>query len=228
MTVSVIIPAYNEEKNIVKCLESLANQTVKPDEIIVIDNNCSDRTAEIAEKFGAKVVVEKKQGMAYARNAGFNCAKCEILVKTDSDTILPPDWISRIKENFKDPNLGGLSGPASYFKTPLKSKISSSIAFDVFYVIGLILGHPAMFGPNTALRKSLWEKIKKEVCLSDKDVHEDIDLSIHLAPFAKIKFDKKLIVRTTRGRWKKILTEYIVRLTKMIASHKVDSYSSLA
>lgn len=221
MQTSVIIPAYNEEKYIGKCLESVCAQTEKPDEIIIVDNNCTDKTVEIAKKFGTTIVKEEKQGMIYARNAGFNAAQYEIIARTDADAILPRDWISKIKEDFKDPNLGGLSGPASFFKSPVISEISSFIAAGVIYAIGLMFGHPTMYGPNMAIRKSLWEKIKNDVCLKDCDVHEDIDLSIHLAKIAKIKVDRSLVIRTTRGRWSKLLTEYIARLMKMFVSHKI-------
>jgi glycosyltransferase involved in cell wall biosynthesis len=220
MRVSLVIPVYNEEKRIRKCLESIVNQIEKPDEIIVVDNNCTDKTIEIAREYGAKIINEKKQGMIYARNAGFNTAKSEILAKTDADAILPRDWILKIKNSFKDPDLGGLSGPASYFKMSLISEISSTIGFNTFTTIGRLLGHPMMYGPNMALRKTLWKKIKNDVCLDDKKVHEDIDLSIHLAPFAKIKFDKNFTVKTTRNKWTDYLTEYITRLMKMLKAHK--------
>jgi glycosyltransferase involved in cell wall biosynthesis len=220
MQVSVVIPVFNEEKYLEKCLASIAAQTEKPDELIIVDNNCSDKTVEIAKKFGARIVKEKTQGMIFARNAGFNAAKYEILAKTDADAILPRDWILKIKKNFADPDLGGLSGPASYFKTSLMSDISIAIAYNTFTTIGHLLGHPMLLGPNMALRKSLWEKIRKDVCLSGADVHEDIDLSIHLAVIAKIKFDRHFIVKTTRSRWKDYLTEYIARLMKMLKAHK--------
>jgi hypothetical protein len=80
-----------------------------------------------------------------------------------------------------------------------------------------------MFGPNMAIRKSVWEKTKPKVCLRDCDVHEDIDLSIHLGQISKIKFDKDLTIRTTRGRWVKLFTEYGVRLIKMLAQHKKEN-----
>lgn len=220
MKVSVIVPAYNEEKYIEKCLESIVSQTEKPDEIIVVDNNCNDKTVEIAEKFGARIVKEENQGMIYARNAGFDAAKYEILARTDSDAILPKDWISKIKENFKDPDLGGLSSPAYYFNKPLISGILNAVIIASFDAIGFKLGHSTMFGPNTVLRKSLWEKIRKDVCLSEREVHEDVDLAIHLAPHTKIKFDKSFIVRTRRNRWLEMLTVDKVKLVKMLASHK--------
>lgn len=226
MKVSVVIPCYNEEKYIGKCLESLINQTDAPDEIIVVNNNCVDKTVEIAKKFGARIVKEEKQGMISARNTGFNSATYEIIAKPDADSILPPDWISKIKEQFKDPNLGALSGPAAYFSTPIFSEISKFGTFLVFSVIALLFGHPMLTGPNMVLRKSLWEKVKNDVCLSDKEVHEDVDISIHLNPITKIKFDWNFGIRATRGRWTKIFTEYITRLIKMFVSHRVKSSSS--
>lgn len=222
MKISVVIPAYNEEKYIGKCLESLINQEEKPSEIIVVDNNCTDKTAEIAKKYGARVVKEKKQGMIQARGAGFNAAKFEIIARTDADTILPQDWISKIKEAFKDPNLGALSGPPSFFTKPLMSEISRFVTFIIFRIVGFMVRNPILLGPNNALRKSLWDKVKDRICLSDREVHEDIDLAIHLGSMAKIKFDRSFTVITTRGRWTKTFTEYIARLIKMLLSHKVN------
>lgn len=225
MKVSVVIPAYNEAKYIGKCLESIVNQKVQPDEIIIVDNNCTDKTPEIAKKFGARIVKEEKQGMISARNTGFNSANYEIIARTDADAILPKDWISKIKEHFKDPNLGALSGPASYFDVPLMSQVSTIATFILFKTIGFLLGHPMLFGPNIALRKSSWEKIKNDICLSDIEVHEDVDLAIHLSKITNIKFDRNFAIRTTRGRWTRILTEYIARFIKMLLSHRVESGS---
>lgn len=222
MKISVVIPAYNEEKYIGKCLESIVGQNELPDEIIVVDNNCTDKTVEIAQKFGARIVKEKKQGMIQARNAGFDAAKYEIIARTDADAILPPDWISKIKEHFKDPNLGALSGPASYFDMPLISQISTITTFTLFKTIGFLLGHPMLFGPNIALRKSSWEKIKNDICLRDAEVHEDVDLAIHLFKITNIKFEGDFAIRTARGRWTKIFTEYIARFIKMLLSHRVN------
>lgn len=220
MKISVIIPAFNEEKYIGKCLESIANQREKPDEIIVVDNNSTDKTAEIAKSYGANVVVEKTQGMIPARNRGFDEAKYEIITRTDADTIVPSDWISKIKESFKDQNLGALSGPVYYYKLSKIIQISHLPTLIWFKFLGVIFGHDSLFGPNMSLRKSVWAEVKKDLCLDDKKVHEDIDLTIHISKITKIKFDGSLIVRTTRARWKKIFTEYVVRFVKMLYFHR--------
>ena len=63
MKVSVVIPVYNEEKKISNCLNSLMKQDEKPDEIIVVDNNCIDKTISIVKKYATvKIIQEKKTG----------------------------------------------------------------------------------------------------------------------------------------------------------------------
>jgi len=220
MKVSLIIPTFNEAKRIGKCLESITNQTEKPDEIIVVDNNCTDETVEIAQKFNATIIKEKKQGMIHARNAGFNTAKYEILARIDADVVLPSNWISKIKEKLLDPNIGALSGPTYYYNMPKMLQISHLPSLLLFNAIGILLKNGCLFGPNMVLRKTVWEKVKQNVCLEDKLVHEDIDLSIHLGKIAKIKFDNKLIVRTTRVHWKQISTVYAMKFMKMLYSHR--------
>jgi glycosyltransferase involved in cell wall biosynthesis len=91
--ISVIIPAFNEEKFLGNCLFSLKNQDFNDFEIIVVDNNSRDKTSKIAKKFGVKLVSEKNQGAALARNRGAKEAKGEILAFTDADTILPKNWL---------------------------------------------------------------------------------------------------------------------------------------
>lgn len=87
--ISVIIPAFNEENFLPKCLESLKKQDFKDFEIIVVDNNSKDKTSEISKKFGVKILKEKNQGAAFAREAGFLKARGKIIATTDANTILP-------------------------------------------------------------------------------------------------------------------------------------------
>lgn len=81
--ISVVIPAYNEEKGIVKVIDDFSQPYI--DEIIVVDNNSNDRTAEFAKKKGARVVMERKQGYGYALVRGMKDAKGDIIVLTEAD-----------------------------------------------------------------------------------------------------------------------------------------------
>lgn len=224
MKISVVIPAYNEEKHIRSCLEHLERQEEKADEIIIIDNNSTDDTAKIARSYGAHIVEEKKQGMIFARNAGFNRAKYEVIARTDADTHVPKNWIKIIKENFtKNENLVGLSGTTHFYDFPVHNKLQHSQWQNkvIFAFIKSQIKHATLYGPNMAIRKNAWEKIKNEVCLDDNAVHEDTDLAIHLGQHGDIKIDPRIVVDTSFRRWKKPHTyiEYSHRLLKTFSKH---------
>jgi glycosyltransferase involved in cell wall biosynthesis len=229
MKVSVVIPAYNEEKYLEECLQSILDQTDKPDEIIVVDNNCTDKTVEIAKKYNARVVTEAIQGMIPARNKGYDCAKYEIIARTDSDTHVPKNWIELIKENFaKDKDLLGLSGPASFYNFPISDKLQHSQWENkaIFAIIKSRIGHDTLYGPNIAIRKSAWEKVRNEVCLDDKAVHEDTDLAIHLGRIGKIRIDPKLIVRTSFRRYRN-LPNYLIYSRKMLNTFRIHNLKKI-
>lgn len=229
LRVSVVIPVYNEERYLAACLDSLMAQSVKADEIIIVDNNSTDASVAIAKKYPVTIVHEKKQGMTPARNRGFNSARYEIIARTDADTILPPTWIKRIKKAFLDDELVAISGPASFYDLPTIVKRSPQSKITLLKVIKSynrivkqLLKHDCLYGPNCALRRQAWNQIKTSVCLNDKQVHEDLDLAIHLAPLGKIKFIGNLTVNTSVRRWKKpdAYFEYLYRGLKSIQKHR--------
>jgi glycosyltransferase involved in cell wall biosynthesis len=95
---SVIIPAYNEESFLLETLAGLhqAMEAVPyPGEIIVVDNDSSDKTAEVARKYGATIVPEPFRQIAKARNSGARAANGAFLVFLDADTILPPPLLNQ-------------------------------------------------------------------------------------------------------------------------------------
>jgi len=195
MKVSAVVIAYNEEEYIGECLESLINQTEKADEIIVVDNNSTDRTVEIVQKFsGVRIVKEEKQGMIHARNKGFDSAKYELIVRCDSDTRASKDWIKNIKAHFEKGNVHALSGPIAFYEFP---KVGIQKIFTNIYNDGslLVYQHRILDGPNMSLTKEIWEKVRDKVCLIDDDVHEDADLAIHIKRAGgKLKYVKDVEV----------------------------------
>lgn len=85
--VSVVIPCYNSERFLRETIQSVQSQTYQADEIIVVDNNCTDKTVEIAEEMGTTVVKQPKQGLPCARNKGIETAKNEWIAIVDSDDV---------------------------------------------------------------------------------------------------------------------------------------------
>lgn len=92
--ISIVIPAYNEEKNILQTLLSLSNNITQWSvEIIVVNNNSKDKTAELVEQTGIPCITELKQGITEARNAGLAIAKGKIVLNADADSVYPKEWI---------------------------------------------------------------------------------------------------------------------------------------
>jgi 4,4'-diaponeurosporenoate glycosyltransferase len=112
--ISVIIPARNEEKNLPRLLRSLQSQPLPPDEIIVVDDASSDRTAAVATELGARVVTppplpEGWRGKTWACQHGADQAKGEWLLFLDADTWFEPDGLAEVRAEFSAVGGGALS-----------------------------------------------------------------------------------------------------------------------
>lgn len=92
-SVSVVIPCYNEEEGIRVVLDRMPGYV---DEVIVVDNNCTDRTAAVAAAFGARVVTEQRKGYGYAYHGGFPHAWGDIIATIDGDGTYPATEIARL------------------------------------------------------------------------------------------------------------------------------------
>ena len=110
--VSIVVPVYQAEETIERCLQSLLAQDYPEHrrEILIVDNNSRDRTPELVKKYPVKRLFEKSQGVCYARNRGLAEAQGELLAYTDSDCFAEKDWISRLVEAFNEEGIGGVGG----------------------------------------------------------------------------------------------------------------------
>ncbi|MDE3143158.1 MAG: glycosyltransferase family 2 protein [Bacteroidota bacterium] len=117
--VSVVIPAYNEEKNIVQTLHSLCNNvSTKSVEIIVVNNNSKDNTEALVLATGVRCVNESKQGITAARNCGLANAKGKYILNADADSIYPKYWIEEmIKPLDENENIVSVYGRFSFIPT---------------------------------------------------------------------------------------------------------------
>lgn len=179
-TLALIIPAYNEERHLGACLDSIALQSVKPDEVIVIDNNSTDTTAAIAQQYPfVRLVREKKQGLIAARDKGFREAKSDLLGRIDADSILTPDWVEVVHEQFEKQDVDGISGPGLIYVLPIfPNYLSTYWSRWYFLHVLAIFRFPILWGPNMVIRRAVWQKIKKDFHTDDKQVHEDQDISV--------------------------------------------------
>ena len=203
--ISVIIPTFNEEENIAQCLVSLCHQTVpRADyEIIVVDGGSKDSTCEIARKYADKVFTQTSKKVGGARNDGVKEAKGDIIATTDADCILPPDWIKRIGEDFKNPSVVQLYGPVYPIEEGIGNQFSLFLA-NTFSRIGY---YSRTFyytlGCNTAFRKEAFEKAGMYRCI---DAGDDLEIAMRLKDQGKIRFDGKLNVGFSMRRYQKFGT----------------------
>lgn len=221
--ISVVIPAYNEENYLSACLESLKHQTFRDFEVIVVDNNSTDQTVKIAKRYGVRVVKEPIQGMTPARERGFKEAQAEIIARTDADTIVPSDWLDNIYNVFHDyPNIVAMCGSHICSEVGKTKDILLRYYFQFNYNLSRILmGHFQLSGPNYALRKSIWQKM--QIHMDDSLVHEDIDISCHLAELGKIVLCPEIITDMSLRRFKRqfwaTYFEYTIRYFRTIWLH---------
>lgn len=110
MTITLIIPALNEEKYLPQTLASVKGLDRQPDEIIVVNAQSEDKTAEIAKKYGAKIITVDRRSIGYSRNQGLKAATGDIVAFTDADTILPTHWLSTILSDMEKNNAVGVFG----------------------------------------------------------------------------------------------------------------------
>ncbi|MFT4532093.1 MAG: glycosyltransferase involved in cell wall biosynthesis [Candidatus Saccharimonadales bacterium] len=199
LTLTLVIPVYNEERHIKACLEAISRQTVMPNEVLVIDNNCTDKTIDMARQYGFVTIInEPKQGLIYARNTGFNAAKGEILGRIDADTVIDTNWVDEVKKSFTDPQTGGVTGPAVTSMIPYVNFIQTKLFPTVyFWAMAHIFSTQVMWGANMAIRKSAWDEVASLVTLDDKAVHEDQDLSLWISSKStSIEFNPTMLMNT--------------------------------
>lgn len=113
--VSIVIPAYNEEKTIAQLLESLADQkTQYRVELIVANNNSTDGTQALLDQYGVRSVFVRQQGVAYARQAGLEAARGTYVANADADSTYPQTWLDTLLEPLHNPTISCTYGTYSF------------------------------------------------------------------------------------------------------------------
>ena len=193
--VSVVVPARDEADRLPGCLASLADQTLPPLEVVVVDNGSRDDTAAIAARAGARVVREPVPGVWSAAATGYDAARGDLIARCDADSVLPHDWLERIVRAFElEPDLQVISGPGDFYGLwpPLGRSASWLYMRSYVAAMTLALAHPPVFGSNLAMRAEAWRRARDDVHRTRHDVHDDADLSYHLA--GRMRFDWSLRV----------------------------------
>ncbi len=203
--ISVVVPAYNEEQNIERCLRSLADQTVPREtyEIIVVDGDSRDKTRELAKPLADKVFIQTSERVGGARNDGAMAAKGGIIATTDADCILPPDWVERIERNFAERDIVQLYGPVYPIEDGLRNRLSLAGA-NTFSRLGY---HTRTIyftlGCNTAFDRDAFIRAGMYRCI---DAGDDLEIAQRMRRIGAIYHDPGLAVGFSMRRYQQFGT----------------------
>lgn len=180
--VSVVIPVKDDAILLRHCLRALAQQSLRPDEVVVVDNNSRDDSAAVARAAGAHVVTCGTPGIPAAAATGYDAAHGSLILRLDADCVPSSTWVETMVEAAKaHPDAAVFSGGAHFVDGPRPLRRSLAAAYLGAYaaVAGPALGHRPLFGSNLAFRASAWRDVRPDVHTQDPEIHDDLDLAFH-------------------------------------------------
>ncbi|MEK6968541.1 MAG: glycosyltransferase [Nanoarchaeota archaeon] len=204
MKVSVIVPAYNEEKYLAKTLKTLKEQTYRDYELIVVDNNSKDKTNQIAKKFADRVVVEKKKGYHNATNRGAKEARGEIICFCDADSLYPKDWLQKIMDDFrKNPDVVAVYGTCKFYDHNFIVNFISEPLYTMFIKLGkLFFNFHTTPGFNCAMKRKVYFQVGGYDAKIYNGINMDVELGKRLQKAGKLKQDTGITMFTSARRYK--------------------------
>jgi len=202
LKISLVIPAYNEEKYLGDCLKhAIANSGGRFAEIVVIDNASTDRTREVGESFpGVRVVREEQKGLTKARQRGYQEAKGDVLAYIDADTRMPAGWYDQVFREFvKNDKLACLSGPYVYYDFSMWQQLITKLywyvlALPFYYSVGYMT-----VGGNFAIRRTVLDQMAG-FDTSISFYGEDTNIARRASQFGQVLFRPSLVMYTSARR----------------------------
>ena len=149
LKISVVIPCYNEEDGVRSVIESMPPYV---DEIVVVDNNSTDRTGDIARSLGAVVVFQPRKGYGAAYQAGLPAATGDVIATLDGDGTYPADEISLLVDALEDRKLDFISGARFPLRDESAMNFSNKIGNLVLTLTTMLL----WFRPLRDSQSGMW------------------------------------------------------------------------
>jgi glycosyltransferase involved in cell wall biosynthesis len=220
-TISVVIPAYNEERTIERCIQSVlrAISTLNCDvEVVVVNNASTDETAAIARRCGVRVIDEHKKGLTKARQAGYLASKGEWIAYFDADCIVPSEWFPRaIADMNSSEDIVAVSGRNYFFD------MSPFMHFATYLAYCLSI-RSKIQGGHFLVRRSALDAIGG-FDTTIKFYGEDSDISRRLSEVGTVYFDFDLYINTSGRRFMhegiiKTAIHYLFNLISVYILHR--------
>jgi cellulose synthase/poly-beta-1,6-N-acetylglucosamine synthase-like glycosyltransferase len=202
MKISILIPCYNEELTIERCVRSCLAQTRCADQIVVVDDCSKDNTAKVLKKFKGLVKVVKTPkntgGKSHAQEYGLQFVTGDVFIATDGDTVLQNDFVELVEKDMKDKSVTAVAGYVRSLKynwitacRAMDYAISQNIDKLAQDYINFIFVIPGAAG---AFRTKVF---KKKMVFTHDTITEDLDFTYRLHKMGyKIKYNRKAICYT--------------------------------
>lgn len=189
MKLSIIVPAYNEEEHIEKCLKSLSKQKNKNFELIIVDNSSTDNTIKMAKKYSRNIYIEKRRGYHNVVSKGVLKSSGDLIAVCDADGIYPKDWTQKVYDTFhKNKDIVAFYGTIKLHDV---NKYTRKIYEKIFYNFMVYMkyrGVDVCNGPNFVFKKSAYKKAGGYGHKVYDQAGVDIEFGIRLKKVGKIIF----------------------------------------
>ncbi len=196
---SVVVPAHDEADSLGVTLDSLLRQDFAGGyEVIVVDNASRDDTADVARRAGVRVLTEPALGVCAARQRGVSGARGEIVVSTDADTVVPPDWLTRFDTQFcTHPGTVAVAGPCRYLDPPRWVAVLAPLSFAVVALLHRLTGYVSyLTATNVAFRRAGFPGYN----LALTQGGDEVDLLRRLQRCGPVRWDRHNVVDTSARR----------------------------
>ena len=219
--ISVVVPTYNEERNIEECLRSILGQTLPRGEIdiIIVDGDSRDRTREIAEPLADTFIVQTSEGVGGARNDGFAVARGEVVATTDADCRPHPDWLEVIQRDLGEPGVVAVTGvlvPFDFGDMGGLEQFTYRLLFDLSNAALVVMswfGRMHLCGANSAFRRDAFLGVGGYLPLAYAD---DVEIFRRIRERGAARLDTGMRVRYSVRRIRKVgLLKYMLQLFRM-------------
>lgn len=211
--VTIVIPAYNEEKCIGATITAALQQTYPSIKVIVIDNNSSDTTAAVVEQYAQKdtrvqLLRESRQGLIFARQCGIDHVESELFAQLDADCLPPKTWIAHAVAYFEDTRVTGVTGPYYYYDAPWYLRyivLGIQVLFfgvTSWWVQRLKRG-AVLLGGNAVMRTEVLRAVGG-YNLNLNFYAEDSDTGAKLARSGRVLYRINLLILTSARRFKDV------------------------
>lgn len=182
---SIVVPAYHEAETLSECLSSLEGQ---PGEVIVV--YVGDETGQLAREHPRtdRVIEDTVQaGPGAARNLGAREGSGDVVLFTDAETVVSPDWVTSHRSHYRDDAVVGVGGPVRPRSDSLKHRVMFKLLSDYWYQLSWKVGFYQLSGWNCSYRTSAF--LSEGGFDASLPFMEDTELSLRMKDYGEIRYD---------------------------------------